>query len=72
MRDIALVPFSILNFKSEGNPERRILGHLPYNEIPKDKLVLIEPNVEVHIDMLDSLYKYERRSEKKMGHIWSS
>ena len=45
IRNIELGPFSVLNFQAEKNPERRILGHLPYEEIPKDKLVLIEPNI---------------------------
>ena len=34
-----------------------ILGHLPYKEISKEKLVFIEPNIEVHIDMSESLLK---------------
>ena len=34
-----------------------ILGHLPYEEISKEKLVFIEPNIEVHIDMSESLLK---------------
>jgi len=64
IRNIELVPFSILNFQAEKNPERRILGHLPYNEIPKDKLVLIEPNIEVHIDMCDSLINMREEAKK--------
>jgi len=64
IRNIELVPFSILNFQAEKNPERRILGHLPYNEIPKDKLVLIEPNIEVHIDMRDSLLNMREEAKK--------
>jgi len=64
IRNIELVPFSILNFQAEKNPERRILGHLPYNEIPKDKLVLIEPNIEVHIDMRDSLINMREEAKK--------
>ena len=66
IRNIELGPFSILNFQTEKYPERRILGHLPYNEIPKDKLVLIEPNIEVHIDMRDSLLNM-REAAKKDG-----
>ena len=57
-------PFSVLNFQAEKNPERRILGHLPYEEIPKDKLVLIEPNIEVHIDMRDSLLNMREEAKK--------
>ena len=52
------IPF-LYNFfpKTEKNQDGRILGHLPYKEISKEKLVLIEPNIEVHIDMQDSLLK---------------
>ena len=66
VRIIELGPFSILNFQAEKNPEERILGHLPYEEIPKDKLVLIEPNIEVHIDMRDSLLNM-REEARKVG-----
>jgi len=31
------------NFQAQINQDNRILGHLPYAEIPKEKLVLIEP-----------------------------
>ena len=64
IRNIELGPFSIINFQSDKNPERRILGHLPYEEIPKDKLVLIEPNIEVHIDMRDSLLNMREEAKK--------
>ena len=64
IRNIELGPFSVLNFQAEKNPERRILGHLPYEEIPKDKLVLIEPNIEVHIDMRDSLLNMREEAKK--------
>tara|TARA_B100000965_G_scaffold78765_1_gene62635 strand:+ start:107 stop:838 length:732 start_codon:yes stop_codon:yes gene_type:complete len=37
--------------------DHSILGHLPYNEIPKEKLISIEPNIEVHIEMSESLLK---------------
>mgnify|MGYP006214578237 CR=1 FL=1 len=33
------------------------MGHLPYKEISKEKLVVIEPNIEVHTDMSTSLLK---------------
>ena len=39
------------------NNDLSILGHLPYKEISKEKLVSIEPNIEVHIDMSESLLK---------------
>jgi len=64
IKNIELGTFSILNFQAERNPELRILGHLPYNEISKDKLVLIEPNVEVHIDMRDSLLNMREEAKK--------
>ncbi len=56
----------LINRKSqdESNQNNRILGHLPYNEISEDKLVLIEPNVEVHIDMRDSLLKMKEEARK--------
>ena len=57
-------PLINLNFKAERNHDHRILGHLPYKEIPKEKLVLIEPNIEVHIDMRDSLLNMREEAEK--------
>jgi len=54
-----------LNFQDDKNHHHRILGHLPYAEISKDKLVLIEPNVEVHIDMRDSLLKMREEAKKE-------
>ncbi len=57
IRNIELEPFINLKSYDERNYDYRILGHLPYDQIPKEKLVLIEPNVEVHIDMHDSLLK---------------
>ena len=56
-RNIKTEPVINLNFQSEEIDENRILGHLPYSEISKEKLVLIEPNLEVHVDMRDSLLK---------------
>ena len=50
--------------KTEKNQDGRILGHLPYKEISKEKLVLIEPNIEVHIDMKDSLLKMREEARK--------
>jgi len=57
-------PFLNLNFQAESNLDHRILGHLPYAEIPKEKLVLIEPYIEVHIDMRDSLLKMREEAKK--------
>ncbi len=48
------------------NIDQSILGHLPYKEISKEKLVLIEPNIEVHIDMSKPLLKM-RDDAKKDG-----
>ena len=67
-RNIKLESQVNLNFQSEESDERRILGHLPYTEISQQKLVLIEPNIKVHIDMRDSLLKM--REEAKMDGIY--
>ena len=64
IRNIEIGSLSILNFEAPRNQDHRILGHLPYPEIPKDKLVLIEPNIEVHIDMRDSLLKMREEAKK--------
>ena len=53
-----------LNFQAQINHDHRILGHLPYSEIPKEKLVLIEPNIQVHIDMRDSLINMRNEAKK--------
>jgi len=54
-----------LNFKAENNFGQRILGHLPYAEVPKEKLVLIEPHIEVHIDMRESLLRMREEAKKE-------
>ena len=54
------------NAKKFLNNDLSILGHLPYKEISKEKLVFIEPNIEVHIDMSKSLLKM-REDAKKEG-----
>jgi len=64
IRNIELIPLNNLRFQVERNHDARILGHLPYNEIPKEKLVLIEPNIEVHMDMRDSLLKMREEAKK--------
>ena len=64
MRFIELRTFSNLNYQNEKTPKNRILGHLPYNEITKDKLVIIEPNIEVHIDMRESLLNMRDEAKK--------
>ena len=65
IRNIELGPLINKKFQPERNHDHRILGHLPYNEIPNEKLVLIEPNVEVHIDMRDSLLKMREEAKKE-------
>ncbi len=64
IRDVELIPLNNLKFQVERNHDARILGHLPYNETPKEKLVLIEPNIEVHMDMRDSLLKMREEAKK--------
>ena len=64
IRNVELIPLKNLKFQVERNHDARILGHLPYNETPKEKLVLIEPNIEVHIDMRDSLLKMREEAKK--------
>ena len=64
IRNIELIPLNNLKFQVERNHDARILGHRPYNEIPKEKLVLIEPNIEVHMDMRDSLLKMREEAKQ--------
>ncbi len=64
IKNIEQIPFVNLNFQDEKNQDNRILGHLPYAEIPEEKLVLIEPNIEVHIDMRDSLLNMRKEARK--------
>ena len=64
IRNIELDPISNFDYQAERNHDNRILGHLPYTEISKKKLVLIEPNIEVHIDMRDSLLKMREEARK--------
>ena len=63
-RILELEPLSNFNSKVEINNDKRILGHLPYKETPREKLVLIESNIEVHIDMRDSLLKMREEAKK--------
>ena len=60
--DLASLNNFILN--NEKNKDGRILGHLPYKEISEEKLVLIEPNIEVHIDMRESLLNMREEARK--------
>jgi len=64
IRNVELIPLNIFKFQVEKNRDSRILGHLPYNETPKEKLVLIEPNIKVHMDMRDSLLKMREEAKK--------
>ena len=64
IRNVELIPLNNLKFEVKRNHDARILGHLPYKETPKEKLVLIEPNIEVHIDMRDSLLKMREQAKK--------
>ena len=67
--NIELGPLNNFKNQVERNHEGRILGHLPYSEVPKEKLVLIEPNIEVHIDMRDSLLKMREDAKKDGIHL---
>jgi len=64
IRNIEIESLGNINFQVQINRDHRILGHLPYAEIPKEKLVLIEPNIEVHIDMRDSLLNMRKEARK--------
>ena len=70
IRNVELIPLNTLKFEVKRNHDARILGHLPYKETPKEKLVLIEPNIEVHMDMSDSLLKM--REEAKNCLLYTS
>jgi len=64
IRNLEAGPFLDLISQVERIQDQRVLGHLPYNEIPREKLVLIEPNIEVHIDMRESLLKMKEEAKK--------
>ena len=64
VRKIDLVSLNNFILNTEKNQDGRILGHLPYKEISEEKLVLIEPNIEVHIDMRDSLLNMREEARK--------
>ena len=64
IRNTGLKPFSNNKLEVERIQDHRLLGHLPYQEITKEKLVLIEPNIEVHIDMRASLLKMREEARK--------
>ncbi len=54
------------NIQNANIHDHSLLGHLPYGEISKEKLVVIEPNISVHIDMKESLLKM-RQDAKNEG-----
>ena len=62
-RNSNLSPTGNINIQNANNHDHSILGHLPYNEISKEKLVVIEPNIEVHIDMSESLLKMRENAK---------
>jgi len=64
IKNVELIPLNNLKFEIKRNHDARILGNLPYKETPKEKLVIIEPNIEVHIDMRDSLIKMRNEAKK--------
>jgi len=64
IKNIEIGSLDNLNFQAQINHDHRILGHLPYAEISKEKLVLIESNIEVHTDMRDSLLKMRDEAKK--------
>ena len=64
IRNLETGPFLELIFQIDRIHDHRVLGHLPYKEIPKEKLVLIEPNIEVHVDMRDSLLRMKEKAKK--------
>ena len=64
IKNLETGPLRNLILQVEANYDQRVLGHLPYDEINKEKLVLIEPNIEVHIDMRDSLLKMREEAKK--------
>ena len=64
MKNIEIGSLYNLNFQAQTNHDHRILGHLPYAEISKEKLVLIEPNIKVHMDMRDSLIKMREEAKR--------
>ena len=68
IKNIEVGSLDNFNFQAQINHDHRILGHLPYAEISKEKLVFIEPNIEVHMDMRDSLLKM--REEAKNDGIY--
>ncbi len=63
-RNLKLSSIRNINIENAYTPDHSILGHLPYNEVSKGKLVVIEPNIEVHVDMSESLLKMREHAKK--------
>ena len=64
IRYFNIFPFINVDSKIDIKSDQRILGHLPYDQISKDKLVDIEPNIKVHIDMNESLIQMKEDAKK--------
>ena len=64
IKDSRLVSLRKNEIQIPNNHDHSILGHLPYKEISQEKLVLIEPNIKVHIDMGKSLIKMKEAAKK--------
>ena len=62
-RNLNQSPLKNINIQNPNNHDHSILGHLPYEQISKEKLIVIEPNIEVHIDMSESLLKMREDAE---------
>ena len=58
----------IINIENLNQQDPSILGHLPYKEIAKEKLVYIEPYIWVHKDMSQSLLKM--REDAKLEGVY--
>ena len=58
-----LAPFTNITNKIDINNNLRVLGHLPYEEISEEKLVVIAPNIKVHIDMSESLLRMREHAK---------
>tara|TARA_A100001035_G_C27736834_1_gene479523 strand:+ start:236 stop:949 length:714 start_codon:yes stop_codon:yes gene_type:complete len=68
IKNLNSVPLEGLFSQIDKNNNHRLLGHLPYQETPKENLVIVEPNIEVHVDMRDDLLKM--REEAKNDGIY--
>ena len=65
IRELNQAPFGNNEVQVDNNNDQRILGHLPYKEINKEKLVLIETDIQVHVDMRDSLLNMREQAKKE-------